>query len=94
MKTIIIKHEVGGTSTNSEGSVLKSILSKYLADNTKVQVSFKGTTPMSSSFFNTSFGDLIDEYGYDKFANCITPIDIIPSHLRLIKRYIQMHLEN
>lgn len=94
MNTIQIKAHVGGTSTNDEGCTLKYLLFPYFRDNVPVMVSFKGTTPMSSSFFNSSFGELIDEFGYDTFKSVVLPRDITASHLNLIKMYIKMHQQN
>lgn len=94
MKTIYLKQQIEGTSTNIEGVSLKSLLQAYFNNNERVQVSFKETTPMSSSFFNSSFGELIDEYGYDKFRKIVVPVDITKTHMSLIKRYISMRLNN
>ena len=94
MKTIVTSKKTGGASTNSEGYILKQLLLPYFINNERVQVSFEGSTPMSSSFFNSSFGELIDDYGYDKFRNIVVPVHITRVHLNLIKKYIQMHLEN
>lgn len=94
MKIINIKKQVKGTSTNTEGLTLKCILEPYFKNREKVQVSFDKTTPMSSSFFNSSFGELIDEYGYDVFKDIVRPVNITSQHMSLIKQYIQWHNEN
>ncbi|WP_053826063.1 STAS-like domain-containing protein [Lascolabacillus massiliensis] len=94
MRTIRIKAQVKGTSTNDEGCTLKYLLFPFFENNESVIVSFKDTTPMSSSFFNSSFGELIDEFGYDSFKNIVLPRDITASHLKLIKMYIDMHRQN
>ena len=94
MKTINIKKQVKGTSTNMEGFALKCILQPFLNKREVVKVSFENTTPMSSSFFNSSFGELIDEYGYDVFRLMVKPVNITAQHMSLIKQYIQWHNEN
>lgn len=94
MKTINLRKQINGTSTNIEGATLKLLLEPYINNNEKVQVSFKDTTPMSSSFFNSSFGELIDSYGYEKFRCIVFPIDISTAHMSLIRKYISLHLEN
>lgn len=93
MKTIILSKQLNGTSTNDDGRNLKNILMQYFINNEKVRISFKDTTPMSSSFFNSSFGDLINEFGIDKFRNIIQPVDIKLSHMNLIKKYISFYQE-
>lgn len=94
MKTINIKKQVKGTSTNMEGFTLKCILQPYFENREKVKVSFDKTTPISSSFFNSSFGELIDEYGYELFKEIVKPVNITAQHMSLIKQYIQWHNEN
>ena len=51
------------------------------------------TTPMSPSFFNSSFGELIDNYGYKKFKEIVVVADITKSHFELILKYISWHKE-
>lgn len=94
MKIINIKKQVKGTSTNMEGLTLKCLLQPYFEKREKVSVSFERTTPMSSSFFNSSFGELIDEYGYDLFKEIVIPTNITAQHMSLIKQYIHWHNEN
>lgn len=94
MDTIYIKKQAKGTSTNMEGVTLKCLLQPYFEKREKVKVSFEKTTPMSSSFFNSSFGELIDEYGYDLFKDIVIPSNITVQHMSLIKQYIQWHNEN
>lgn len=94
MDTIYIKKQVKGTSTNMEGVTLKCLLQPYFDKREKVKVSFEKTTPMSSSFFNSSFGELIDEYGYSLFKEIVIPANITVQHMSLIKQYIQWHNEN
>ena len=88
MDTIKIKNLNIGTSTNMEGCALKLALMPYFKDGNPVCVSFSETTPMSSSFFNSSFGELIDEYGYKTFKEIVSVSDITKSHFELIKKYI------
>lgn len=94
MDTIYIKKQAKGTSTNMEGVTLKCLLQPYFDKREKVRVSFEKTTPMSSSFFNSSFGELIDEYGYALFKEIVIPSNITVQHMSLIKQYIQWHNEN
>jgi len=91
MDKIRIKDLNIGTSTNKDGYALRLTLNPYFKSENSVCVSFSETTPMSSSFFNSSFGELIDTYGYDKFEDIVIISDITKSHFELIKKYISWH---
>jgi len=93
MDTIKIKDLNIGTSTNMDGCALKLVLTPYFEIENPVYVSFRETTPMSSSFFNSSFGELIDNYGYEKFKKIVVVSDITKSHFELILKYISWHKE-
>ena len=79
---------VDGTSTNLEGAKLYAALKPYLATGTLVQLSMRGASPMSSSFLNSSIGDLIDHYGITALRNSLKLIDYLPSHAGIIKKYV------
>ncbi len=91
MDTIITLMDcVSGTSTNVEGYTLFTLLSKEIEKNNIVKLSLKDSTPMSSSFMNSSFGELVDKYGLDKFRDHVRLINYTPSHAERIQKYIQM----
>ena len=52
---------VSDTYTNSAGYQLYAVLKRLLAEGEQVQLSFSGATAPSSSFLNSSFGNLIEE---------------------------------
>lgn len=94
MKTIYLKDTVAGTGTNAEGFSLYILLKTYFDTNEVVFVSFANTTAMSSSFFNSSFGELIEKYGLNKFREIVRPTEITKSQMELIRKYINWHTQN
>lgn len=81
---------VNGTSTNSEGFTLFALLSKEIEAGHKIKLSLSSATAMSSSFMNSSFGELVDKYGIGKIKDYISLINYAPSHAQHIKSYLEM----
>ena len=79
---------VDGTFTNTEGNKLYTALVPYLATGQTIRLSLRDATPMSTSFLNSSFGELIDKFGLSAFRNTLRIGDYIPSHAAAIKRYV------
>lgn len=80
---------VAGTFTNNEGAKLYTALAPYLATGQVVRLSLRDATPMSSSFLNSSIGDLLDHYGLDALRHSLKLIDFVPSHAAAIKQYVE-----
>lgn len=91
MNKINIIESAKGTSINKEGELLYSVLEPYFKNSLKVEVSFKDTTAMSTSFFNSSFGMLIDNYGLDKLRETVKICDITKAQFDLFKKYVRKH---
>ena len=90
MKSFVINLNdvVNGTFTNDEGAKLYAALAPHLAAGTVVRLSLRGATAMSSSFLNSSFGDLIDHYGIAALRRSLKLVDYVPSHAAIIKKYV------
>ena len=86
--TILLDDVVNGTFTNDEGAKLYAALAPHLAAGTVVRLSLRGATAMSSSFLNSSFGDLIDHYGIAALRRSLKLVDYVPSHAAIIKKYV------
>lgn len=86
--TLSLMDLVAGTFTNAEGAKLYVALAPYLATGQVVRLSLRDATPMSSSFLNTSIGDLIDHYGIAALRQSLKLVDFVPSHAAAIKEYI------
>ena len=98
MNTINIKllDIVTGTSTNAEGLILFENISKHLQKGDLIKLSLRDLTPMSSSFLNSSFGELIHHFGYAKIKTSIVLTDYRMSDALRIKNYLievsEMHV--
>lgn len=86
--TILLEDVVSGTFTNGEGVKLYVALAPYLAAGRPVRLSLRGASPMSSSFLNSSIGDLIDNYGVAALRCSLKLVDYVPSHAAVIKKYV------
>lgn len=93
MKTINVNKSVNGVYSSVDGYTLYCILRPYFISNQTVTVSFKDIPLMSSSFFNSSFGELIDEFGISSFKEIIKIVDITNSQAKFFRRYLEMHIQ-
>ncbi|MBA9076076.1 STAS-like domain-containing protein [Rufibacter quisquiliarum] len=89
-RTIKLMDCVTGTSTNTEGLALSLVLLTELKDGNVVKLSLDGCTPMSSSFLNSSFGEVVEEVGMDVIKNQLRLVDYKPSEAKQIKDYLAL----
>lgn len=87
MKTLVLSKLVTNTSLNSEGFGLYCELEQYVKNNTPLTLDLINSTAISSSFFNSSFGALIEKYGYPRFKGCIKFKNVSKSQAQLLKLY-------
>ena len=89
MDSIIkIKDIVRGTSSNTEGFTLFTVLSQQIENGSIIKLSLEESTPMSSSFLNSSFGELVDKYGLEKIRSHIRLINYRPVQAERIRKYL------
>ncbi len=81
------------TYTNSSGVVLFAVLDKKIKNNETVNLSFKNSTPMSSSFFNSSIGALIDKYSLAIVRKYVKFTELQKSQYDLLIKYINNNKE-
>ena len=86
--TLVFASLVTGTSTNAEGDQLFAALAPYVAGGKAVRLSLLHASPMSTSFLNSSFGELIDHYGATALRTSLKLVDYLPSHAATIKSYV------
>ncbi|WP_439155714.1 STAS-like domain-containing protein [Yoonia sp.] len=60
-----VKNLVNGCDTNDQGIVIYKHVSSCFKAGTKVTLDFSGISNVTSSFVNSSFVQLIDDFGYD-----------------------------
>jgi hypothetical protein len=87
MDRIILRDVVDGSYSTMDGTTLYKILKPYFEKNESVELSMMGFTPMSTSFFNVSFGDLKREYGIEKYNYILKFIFITKFQVDMIKKY-------
>ena len=88
MSKLCLKDLLPDTSTNVSGYVLYNSLKKYVVGNESVVLDFKGTSSLSSSFFNSSLGSLIEDFGFDSFKRSVKIINITKSQAALLSKYL------
>ncbi len=88
---MILKDLVKDTYTNASGASLSIQLSEFLNRGQQVCISFKDSTPISSSFFNSSFGELIETYGYDNVKYNLKLVDVSTSQAKLLRLYFDAY---
>lgn len=67
METIILKNLVTDSSSNDQGLVLFSILSKAYNNKQTVILDIDNNQSLSSSFLNSSVGEFLELYGLEAF---------------------------
>ena len=91
MKQLILKDLVSDTYTNIAGASLAIQLIRLINDNVMIELSFSNSTPLSSSFFNSSFGQLIEDFGYSKVKDCIKLVGVNNSQGKLLRDYFDAY---
>jgi len=86
---IKLKDIIIDTYTNSSGYVLFTQIDNNFSKEEKIRISFKDTTPISSSFYNSSIGDLIEKYGYDEVKRKLKFEDLSKSQFQILQRFIE-----
>ncbi len=79
--------KVSGTTTNADAMPLYILLKKKLSADQTVVLSFRNSTPLSSSFLNSSIGRLIDEFGFDYFKSHVKIVHCSKSIVGRLKYY-------
>lgn len=85
---IIIKEHIASTLRNEEGYALFCLMDREFNDKGEVHLSFKGCTALSSSFLNSSFGELYEKHGFAALKGKIRLADITARNLSEIKKYL------
>ncbi|AWV99388.1 STAS-like domain-containing protein [Arcticibacterium luteifluviistationis] len=88
MKTIKLQTIIDSTYLSSDGLVLYSALSCYFDTKTPIKLSFDGIQAFSSSFFNSSLGQLLDNYGMNTFKEVVSFVDVNGSQAKWLRKYL------
>lgn len=87
-EVVFLTEIVSDVMTNASGFQLFTIIDKNFEAGNRVKLSLSGSGPMTSSFMNSSFGELLDSYGYDFIKDHLSLIDYKPSQAIRIKEYL------
>lgn len=85
--TIRLMDIVPGTSTNADAVALFVAMDQLLDSGNKIRLSLESATPLSTSFLNSSIGNLVDKFGLEKFRSQVVFSHLTPSQIRSIKAY-------
>ncbi len=66
-----VRKLVIGCDTNDQGHVIYECASTSIQNNKVVTFDFSGVTNVTSSFVNSAFIQLIDDFGYDKVKSFV-----------------------
>lgn len=86
---IYLKNIVKDTITNKAGTELYDLLNKYIQEKQQIELSLKDATAISSSFFNTSFGAIIENYGFVVLKQYIKLTEADKFQASIMKLYIE-----
>lgn len=89
---IKLKSLVNNTDNNTEGVKLYCILDDYFKNNDMLLLVVDSDMSLTSSFLNSSFGNIIDKYGYDKLKNSLK-IKTNKNQIDRIKDYLEKYNE-
>ena len=89
MKTtrISVKDVTNSTLSNCDGIQLQTAIDNALAADDMVSLSFHDVHTLSSSFLNSSLGNIIDKYGLNILSK-IKIVDYTSSVASFLKNYI------
>lgn len=81
---------VSGTSTNREGVELFVAMDSLIKEGYGMEISLENASAFSSSFLNSSFGELYDKYGFKGLEGKIKIINYQPARLNQIRKYLEL----
>ena len=86
-KKIIVKDIISSALSNTDGIQLQVAMDQILTDKDNVVISFHGINVMTTSFLNSSIGNLIDKYNIEILSR-IKIVDYTPTMATFLKNYI------
>lgn len=84
MKTILLNDSVLDTLSSASGVSLYCQIEKHFNNSQKVFIDLRGADAMSSSFFNSSFGSLIEKYGYQRVKESLKFINATKTQVSIL----------
>ena len=87
--TVILKDLVKGTITNNDAVPLKVLMDNVISDGGALVISFNEIALISTSFLNSSFGEIIEKYGYEVLKGRVTITNYSSELAAVIKKYVE-----
>jgi len=87
--TLKVQDICGSTYTNSDGVLLNNAVVKLLSTYETVILSFHNVSSVSTSFLNSSFGEIANEKGLDIIKQRIKITDCTSSVISMLKLYVR-----
>ena len=84
----IIDH-VHGTSSNDDGHRLFLLLDAHIQRYEEFAVSFLNMQPMSSSFLNSAFGEIVRKYGFGVLRKYVKLTDFRQQDIKRLSGYLK-----
>ncbi len=84
---IIIRDITSSALSNIDGVQIQTAMDKYLNSGKVVILSFQGINVVTTSFLNSSLGNITDKYGFDILYK-IKLVDYTTSIASCVKNYI------
>lgn len=86
--TLIITNLTPSTITNADAVGLKIAMKDAVLNGEAILLSFHGVTTLTTSFLNSSIGEIIDEFGFDMLKGKLSLTDYTPPIGKMISTYI------
>lgn len=89
MKTIIrITETCPSTITNTDAIALKVAMEDALESGNVIVLSFHGVTTLTTSFLNSSLGEVVENYGFEALKGKISLVDYTPAVGKAVVDYM------
>jgi len=86
--TIDIKSTCSGTLTNNDGLALLYAIENVLRDTDAVILSFAGIDTISTSFLNSSLGEIVEKHGLIQLKGRILIKNYTPAVGAMVQKYM------
>jgi hypothetical protein len=92
MQTIDLRNITSGFSSNSDALPLFSVLDKTIKNNEKLTLEIDNSLSLSSSFLNSSFGEIISLHGLEAFKASLK-INTTKSQFQRLAKYVHKYTQ-
>lgn len=82
---------VSNTISNADAVPLRIAIENSLSENKAIKLSFSGISLLTTSFLNSSLGEVIDTCGIDVVTKSISIVDYTPSVGNFITQYVKTY---